>query len=83
MRLRRETGDFSIKLDDENTAITIVKGLSAEDLIGAVIEYNGGFYVVSAATEEDGVVTLTSGIEDGTITYTAETGVVALAVNGG
>lgn len=76
MRLRRETGDFSIKLDDENTAITIVKGLSAEDFIGAVVEYNGHFYVVGATSEEDGVVTLNTPSIPLTITYTAETGKV-------
>lgn len=51
MRLRRETGDFSIVFDG-TTECLIRKGLAAEDLIGAIIQ-NGTSTGVVTGTLED------------------------------
>lgn len=52
MRLRRETGDFSIVFSDNIHACQIQKGLGPKDLIGAVVEietvYGSAFTVLSA-----------------------------------
>lgn len=52
MRLRRETGDFSIVFSDNIHACQIQKGLGPKDLIGAVVEietvYGSAYTVLSA-----------------------------------
>ena len=49
MRLRRETGDFSIKKMN-GEFVSIPAGLSAEDLLGVVIN-SAGLHVVTSVTE--------------------------------
>lgn len=75
MRLRRETGDFSIAFTEEVTSKTIVTGLGVEDLIGVIIDVDGTYYAVTSASESEGVITLGIGTDD-TVTYTVATGVV-------
>ena len=57
MRLRRETGDFSIVFGD-NTECQIRKGLAAEDLVGAVIQNRTLIGVVTGTLEDTGSITL-------------------------
>ena len=73
MRVRKETGDFSIKFTASTTPI-IPKGLTPTDLLGAVIEEaDGSVVVVSAASApSEGVITLTAGSD--TYSYTVATG---------
>lgn len=55
MRLRRETGDFQIKLvGDSNgwTGVTIRSGLSAEDLIGEVVTFEFDMNDVESAGKD-------------------------------
>ena len=44
MKLRRETGFFNLKSDDEGNFKPILTGLGAEDLIGEIVDitYNNG-----------------------------------------
>lgn len=64
MRLRRETGDFQIKItvdDGTATANSISKNLLAEDFVGQVVEVDGPFEdtfeVVTNVSEGNGLVT--------------------------
>ena len=63
MRLRRETGDFSIVRDPETGYSTLPAGLSAEDLVGVIIEYDAGSFCACISAENDpydeGVINLT------------------------
>lgn len=77
MRVRRETGDFSIKFTATKNPV-LPKNLLAEDLLGTVIEAaDGTMTIVSAVKAGEGVVTLTAGSKS--YTYTLATGVVAAA----
>lgn len=77
MRVRRETGDYSIKFTATTNPV-LPKNLLAEDLLGAVIEAaDGTLTIVSAVKAGEGVVTLTAGSTS--YTYTLETGVVKKA----
>ena len=73
MRLRRETGDFKIVIDDG--AATIPAGLGAEDLIGVIANNGTSIEVLTAATDATTTVTLTA--TSGTYVYTKATGAVA------
>lgn len=75
MRLRRETGDFSIVIT--SNAATIRKNLNAEDLIGAIIVDGTVTAVVTAITTAAATLTLTAGAKN--YTYTIATGAVATA----
>lgn len=81
MRLRRETGDFSIVFDG-TTECQIRKGLAAEDLIGAVIQ-NGILMGVVTGTQKDaetGAITLmcadAAASADDTFVYNPVIGIV-------
>lgn len=74
MRLRRETGNYSIVIADD--AASIPKNLNAEDLIGAIIVNGTDTAVVSAITTGEGTLTLTAGSDS--YTYTASTGAIAV-----
>lgn len=77
MRVRRETGDFSIKFTATKNPV-LPKNLLAEDLLGTVIEAaNGTMTIVTAVAAGTGTVTLTAGSKS--YTYTLATGVVAAA----
>lgn len=86
MRLRRETGDFSIVFDD-TTECQIRKGLAPEDLIGAVIQ-NGIRMGVVTGTRKDaetgvinlGRVTAADSAGD-TFAYNPVTGIVKYTKN--
>lgn len=73
MRLRRETGDFSLSFTENVTSKTIAKGLGAEDLIGVIVEVDGAYSVATAAAVNDGTIELTCG--DNTVKYVPATGV--------
>lgn len=81
MRLRRETGDFSIRFDGDTHTCEIRKGLNAEDLIGVVIQKGTRVGVVTGAgPDEAPYIRLScpdvlSGPND-FINYNSETGVV-------
>lgn len=75
MRLRRETGDFDVVIN-QGTA-TIEKGLNAECLIGCIIVNGTETAAVSAITTGSGTLTMTAGT--GTYIYTVETGVVTVS----
>lgn len=82
MRLRRETGDFKIVVSVEDTTITvntIRTGLTAEDLIGEVVNANGPLEVVVKATDASTTVTLLT--ESYTLTYTKATGAITGVAN--
>lgn len=77
MRVRRETGDFSIKFTATTNPV-LPKNLLAEDLLGTVIEAaDGTMTIVTAVEAGTGTVTLTAGSDS--YTYTLATGVVAEA----
>lgn len=74
MRLRRETGDFSIVFTSTTNPI-ITKNLLAEDLLGCVIEAaDGTLSAVISVSVGTGKYTLSDGTN--TYEYTLETGVV-------
>ena len=73
MRLRRETGDFKIVIDDG--AATIPAGLGAEDLIGVIADNGTSIEVLTGALNSTDIVTLYGG--SGTYVYTKATGAVA------
>ena len=84
MRLRRETGDFKIvvTVNSDTHAITvnsIRQNLSAEDLIGAVVNANGPLEVVVKATDASTTVTLLTTTY--TLTYTKATGGITAVAN--
>lgn len=76
MRLRRETGDFSIVI--EESAAEIRANLNAEDLIGAIIVDGTATAVVTAITTASTTLTLTAGAKS--YTYTIATGAIATVV---
>ena len=80
MRLRRETGDFQIKVIS-GTANTIRKGLSAEDFVGELVSVDGVFEVISSASNGEGTVTAKS--ESYILTYNKETGAITAEQNSG
>lgn len=77
MRLRRETGDFSIKFPVEYEAAiyytTVPKNLKASDLLGAVIEVGDGVENDSRVTQI--VDIFVAGHDLYTLTTTAAEGV--------
>jgi len=80
MRLRRETGDFSITFDG-TTECQIRKGLSAEDLIGAVVQTGVAMGVVTGTEKntDTGAIILKcadAALVDGTFVYNPDTGIV-------
>lgn len=82
MRLRRETGDFQIKVTNNDgtlTVNTIRTGLGAEDLIGEVVDAAGTLEAVTSAsdgTDEVTVITTTY-----TLTYVPSTGAITAVAN--
>lgn len=82
MRLRRETGDFQIKVTNNDgtlTVNTIRTGLGAEDLIGEVVDAAGTFETVtSAADGTDKVTVITTTY---TLTYVPSTGAITAVAN--
>lgn len=74
MRVRKETGDFSIKLDTNNAA-TIRPKLSAEDLLGYVVDNGTNLTVITSVADSTSTITLTAGSVS--YTYTKSTGAVA------
>ena len=81
MRLRRETGDFRIKIDSEGTVNTINKNLLGEDFVGQVVEVDGTFEVVTKASENKSAGTVTAVCESYTLTYTKATGAITASPN--
>lgn len=81
MRLRRETGDFRIKIDSEGNVNTINKLLLGEDFVGQVAEVDGTFEVVTKATENKSAGTVTAVCESYTLTYTKATGAIEASPN--
>lgn len=81
MRLRRETGDFQIKIDSEGNANTINKLLLGEDFVGQVVEVDGTFEVVTKASENKSAGTVTAVCESYTMTYTKATGAITASPN--
>lgn len=82
MRLRRETGDFQIKVTVNNNTITanaIRTGLGAEDLIGEVVDAAGVLEVVTSAT--DGTDAVTAVTATYTLTYVPSTGAITAVEN--
>lgn len=80
MRLRRETGDYRIKITS-GVGNTIPAGLLVEDLLGAVIETNGtALSVVVEVSKSSDIYTLYA-LSAGVITnytYNKLTGEVAV-----
>lgn len=80
MRLRRETGDYRIKIT-EGVGNTIPAGLLVEDLLGAVIETDGtALSVVVEVSKSSDIYTLYA-LAKGTVasyTYNKLTGEVAV-----
>lgn len=84
MRLRRETGDFRIKVTtgtDGAEVNTINKNLLGEDFVGQVVEVDGSFEVVTKASENKLAGTVTAVTESYTLTYTKATGAIAAEAN--
>ena len=82
MRLRRETGDYRIKITD-GVGNTIPAGLLVEDLLGAVIETDGtALSVVVEVSKSSDIYTLYA-LSEGTVasyTYNKLTGEVSVEV---
>lgn len=76
MRLRRETGDFSIVIT--NSAATIPANLQAEQLVGQIITNGTTDYVVTAVTKGDGTYTLGTADAAHVYTYIVATGAIAV-----
>lgn len=80
MRLRRETGDYRIKITD-GVGNTIPAGLLVEDLLGAVIETDGtALSVVVEVSKSSDIYTLYA-LAEGTVasyTYNKLTGEVSV-----
>lgn len=81
MRLRRETGDFRIKIDSEGNVNAINKLLLGEDFVGQVVEVDGTFEVVTKASENKAAGTVTAVCESYTLTYTKATGAITATAN--
>lgn len=84
MRLRRETGDFQIKVTVDNDTATvnsINKNLLGEDFVGQVVEVDGTFEVVTKASENKLSGTVTAVCESYTLTYTKATGAISASPN--
>lgn len=84
MRLRRETGDFQIKVTvDDNTATvnSINKFLLGEDFVGQIVDVDGEFEVITKASENKLAGTVTAVCESYTLTYTKATGAIAATAN--
>ena len=79
MRLRRETGDFQIKVTS-GTVNTIRKGLSAEDFVGELVNVDGTYEAVINANESEGIVTFKSASY--TLTYNKSTGALTASEGG-
>ena len=82
MRLRRETGDFQIKVTDNDgtlTVNTIRTGLGAEDLIGEVVDADGVLSVIVSAI--DGTDEVIARTVYHTLTYVPSTGAITAAGN--
>lgn len=80
MRLRRETGDFQIRINPSNGTNAIRTGLSAEDFAGELININGTIEPVLSVSESEGVVTAKTASY--TVTYNKETGAVTSSEGG-
>lgn len=82
MRLRRETGDFQIKVTNNDgtlTVNTIRTGLGAEDLIGEIVDAAGVLEAVTSAT--DGTNKVTAITASYTLTYVPSTGAITAVEN--
>lgn len=79
MRLRRETGDFQIKVTS-GAVNTIRKGLSAEDFVGELVSVDGVYEAVVNASESEGIVTFKSASY--TLTYNKTTGGLTVSEGG-
>lgn len=84
MRLRRETGDFQIKVTvDDGTATvnTIQPKLLDEDFVGQIVDVDGTFEVITKASENKVAGTVTAVCESYTLTYTKATGAITASPN--
>lgn len=84
MRLRRETGDFQIKVtveDDTATVNSINKLLLGEDFVGQIVDVDGEFEVITKASENKLAGTVTAVCESYTLTYTKATGAITARPN--
>ena len=84
MRLRRETGDFQIRVTVDDGTVTvnsIAKGLLAEDFVGQVVDVDGAFEVVTAVSENKLAGTVSAVTATYTLTYTKGTGAITGAEN--
>jgi hypothetical protein len=84
MRLRRETGDFRIKVTEDDGTITvnsINKNLLGEDLLGQVVEVGGDLEVVTKVSENKLAGTVTAVCGTYTLTYTKGTGAITAVEN--
>lgn len=77
MRLRRETGDFSIVVaEDYSVAKPIWKNLILEDLLGVIVDYNGVLETVVKVEAGSTAGTFVATTDSLKLTYTKATGVV-------
>lgn len=84
MRLRRETGDFQIKVtvdDDTATVNSINKQLLGEDFVGQIVDVDGELEVITKASENKLAGTVTAVCESYTLTYTKATGAITASPN--
>ena len=79
MRLRRETGDFQIKVTVDNDTVTVntlTPNLLGEDFVGQIVDANGVYEVVTKASENKLAGTVTAVCESYTLVYTKATGAI-------
>ena len=84
MRLRRETGDFQIKVTDDDGTVTvnsINKLLLGEDFVGQIVDVDGTMEVITKASENKLAGTVTAVCESYTLTYTKATGAITATEN--
>lgn len=85
MRLRRETGDFQIKVTTGNDGLevnSITPLLLGEDFVGQIVDVNGTFEVVTKMAENKIAGTVTAYTESVVLTYKKSDGsITAVATN--
>ncbi len=80
MRLRRETGDYTLAFTESVTSVTVPATLKAEDFLGAIINNAGSMYVVTNVTESRDGLALGTADASNTYTYTVLNSVGSVTV---
>lgn len=80
MRLRRETGDYTLAFTASVTSVTVPATLKAEDFLGAIIDNAGSMYVVTNVTASGNNLVLGTADASNTYTYSVSNSVGSVTV---